>query len=241
MENVLVTGGAGGIGSAIAELLYKKGYNITILDNSEESINEMKRKFKDMTFYNVDVTNIEQVKKCYTQIAKEKVIDHIVCLAGRALKDEWKRFEDQDIYEIHKSIELNLLGHINVIHSFLPLLKKSKNNKTVTLISSINAFSDFGLPAYSASKSGMYGLVKCLCSEFGQDNIRINSVSPGTIVTPATEKEPKDFDQLLKSTAIGHFATKEEVAEMVNFIINNNGITGQNFVIDAGQSVVLKK
>lgn len=241
MENVLITGGAGGIGSAIAQLLCSKGYGVIVLDNNNKNINDLQKLHKGISCYNVDVTNISQLKECYNEISKKCIIDHIVCLAGRALEDEWKSFEEQDLNEIHKSIEVNLLGHINVIHSFLPLIKKSKNNKTITLISSINAFSDFGLPAYSASKSGMYGLVKCLCSEFGRYNIRINSISPGTIVTPATEKEPKDFEKLLRSTAIGHFATKEDVADMVSFIINNNGITGQNFVIDAGQSVVLKK
>lgn len=84
----------------------------------------------------------------------------------------------------------------------------------------------------------MYGLVKSLCSELGSNNIRINSISPGTIITPATELEPKNFDNLLKGTAIGKFATKEEIAKTVKFIIETNGITGQNFIVDAGQSSI---
>ena len=81
----------------------------------------------------------------------------------------------------------------------------------------------------------------CLCSEFGKYGIRINSISPGTIVTPATAKEPKNFEELQKETAIGKFATKEDVACCVRFIIETQGITDQNIVLYAGQSTIFKK
>ena len=241
MKNVLVTGGAGGIGTAIVEELVNNGYNPIIIDIDVENMEKNKNKFNLSDTWDLDVTDIERLVKFRDDLPKDFSLDHIVCLAGRALENEWRPFLEQDIYEIQKSINLNLIGHINVIHTFLPLLNKKSNDRSITLISSINAFGDFGLPAYSSSKSGMYGLVKSLCSEFGKDKIRINTISPGTIVTPATEKEPKDFDTLLKGTAIGKFATKEEVAKTVRFIIETSGITGQNVVIDAGQSTILKK
>lgn len=242
MKNVLVTGGAGGIGSAIVKELLTTGYNPIILDIDEKNMEALEGKYNLLYTWNLDTTNVDALQQHRNKLPNEFCIDHIVCLAGRALEDEWQQFEKQDIKQIQKSIELNLIGHINVIHTFLPILKKSKEkSKSITLISSINAFGDFGLPAYSSSKSGMYGLVKSLCSELGKDGIRINAISPGTVVTPATELEPKNFDVLLKGTAIGQFATKEEIANTVRFIIETQGITGQNIIVDAGQSSILKK
>jgi NAD(P)-dependent dehydrogenase (short-subunit alcohol dehydrogenase family) len=225
----------------VKELLDKE-YKPIILDIDLKNIEEMKEKYSVLDVWNLDTTNVIRLQEFRDKLSDEFCLDHIICLAGRALEDEWKEFEKQDIIHIQKSIELNLIGHINIIHTFLPILKKSKaKSKSITLISSINAFGDFGLPAYSSSKSGIYGLVKSLCSELGKERIRINAISPGTIVTPATELEPKNFDNLLKGTAIGEFATKEEIAKTVRFIIETNGITGQNIIVDAGQSTVLKK
>lgn len=239
MKNVLVTGGAGGIGSAIVDELLKGGYNPIVLDIDNKNNEKLKSKYKNIEIWNLDTTNISQLIKSKENLPDDFVIDHIVTLAGRALENEWQEFEKQDIYEIQKSIELNLIGHMNVIHTFLPILKKSDaSDKSITFISSINAIRNYGLPAYSAAKSGMYGLVKSLCKELGEQSIRINSISPGTIVTEATEAEPKDFDELLKGTAINRFATKEEIASMVRFILETKGITGQNIIVDAGQSSI---
>lgn len=239
MKNVLVTGGSGGIGSAIVDELFKNGYNPIVLDIDDKNNQKLKDKYQNIEIWNLDTTNILELKKFKENLSTNFVIDHIVTLAGRALENEWQEFEKQDIDEIRKSIELNLLGHINVIHTFLPVLKNSDaNNKSITLISSINAIKNYGLPAYSAAKSGMYGLVKSLCLELGKENIRINSISPGTVVTEATEKEPKDFTELLKGTAINSFATKEEIAKTVKFVLETHGITGQNIIVDSGQSSI---
>lgn len=239
MKNVLVTGGAGGIGTAIVEELFSNGYRLIILDIDSKNMENLKKQYNAIEMWNLDTTDVEKLQEFKKSLPEDFCIDHIVTLAGRALENEWQVFEKQDINEIKKSIELNLIGHINVVHTFLPILKKSKeDNKSITFISSINAIRNYGLPAYSAAKSGMYGLVKSLCLEFGNEGIRINSVSPGTIVTPATELEPKNFEELLKGTAIGKFATKEEIAKTVKFIIETKGITGQNFIIDAGQTSI---
>lgn len=239
MKNVLVTGGAGGIGSAIVDELFKRGYNPIVLDVDTKNNEKLKGKYKNLEIWNIDTTNVSELKKIRENLPSDFYIDHIVTLAGRALENEWQAFEKQDIDEIRRSIEINLIGHMNVIHTFLPVLKKSDvDDKSITLISSINAIRNYGLPAYSAAKSGMYGLVKSLCLELGKQNIRINSISPGTIITEATQTEPKDFDELLKGTTNNKFATKEEIARTVSFILETKGITGQNIIVDGGQSSI---
>lgn len=238
MTSVLITGGAGGIGTAISEKFIDEGYFVYILDfDSVASRKLMDRYGSDKcAIIHLDVTDTNAIKKCVLSLDDSFSINHIVTLAGRAMEGEWKPFEKQELQIIEDSIKVNLLGHINIIHAFLPYLKKAEGDKSVTMISSINAMTGFNLPAYSAAKAGLYGFVNGIVHEFGQAGIRINTVSPGTVRTAATLSEPKDFNQLLETTALGKFATVEDVAKMVYAICNDFvSVTGQDFVIDAGQ------
>ena len=238
-KNVLITGGAGGIGSEIVKRFIEGGFFVHVIDIDTKGAKELLTTFgKDnINVINVDVTD-ESALKNYVLSLKDFSIEHIITVAGRALCDEWKGFLNLGLDSVKKSVELNLLGHLNVIHEFAPFLTKTSNNKSVLMISSINALGGFGLPAYSAAKAGLVGFMNATAFEFGDLGIRINVLSPGTIVTEATKKEPKDFGSLLNGTAINKFATADEVADLSFRICNDfTSVTGQNFIIDAGQSI----
>ena len=231
-KNVLVTGGSGGIGGKIVEELIKTEYSPIVLDVVKTSNQHVK-------FWKSDVTNVSELQDLKKDLPEDFTIDHIVCVAGRSLLDDRKPFIEQDIEQIHKSIDLNLVGHLNVLHTFLPILKKSSEpDKTITIISSINALRNYICPTYSSAKAGIYGLIKPLCAELGQDGIRVNAISPGTVVTQLTLSEPKNWEKLLNGTALNRFATTDDIAKTVKFLIENPGITGQNIVVDAGQTSV---
>lgn len=240
---VLVVGGAGGIGQAIIQMILDYGYEVLCLDRRGENIQGAAEKFPGVSFEKCDTLDIESLITIRENMKRAQGIDknfslaHIVYVAGGAGEGEWKPFDQQDLSEITDSIRINLFGCINVLHTFLPLLEKSPNSKrSVVLISSINALRSFGLPGYSAAKAGLIGLVNALAGELGMRSIRINALSPGTVPTPRTKTEPKDFDSLLQTTLLNRFANTKNVAEGVLLLLENEGITGQNLVIDAGQS-----
>lgn len=239
MKNVLVTGGAGGIGSSIVKAFIKSGYFVYIVDTDVNGSKELVAQCgkEHCCAANLDVTDTDAIKNFIASLGDNITFNHIVTLAGRALEGEWLPFGEQSLQTVEKSVKLNLLGHINIIHAFLPLLKKADGDRSILMISTINASQNFGLPAYSAAKSGLYGLMNGIVGELGEMGIRINTVSPGTVLSPATEKEPKNFDKLLKTTAINKFATSDEVADVVVSVCDRFiSITGQNIIIDAGQS-----
>ena len=221
--NVLISGGAGGIGSAISKKFLSMGFTVHSIDIQDVNLGER------FINHKVDVLDIKQLLKLKEEL-KGMRFCHIITLAGRALDDEWKDFSDSNYETIEGSINLNLVGHLNVIRAFADQLDKS-----IVLISSINAYGGFGLPIYSAAKAGLIGFAKASKEEFLKKGIRINVVAPGTIITPATEKEPKDFSELLKGTKSGRFATKEEVADLVFELCENSDETGQVKIIDEGQ------
>ncbi len=237
MKNVLITGGAGGIGSEIAKRFVNSGYFVYVLDTDEKASKTVKNELGDnCSFINVDVTDTKALSS-FISFNKDLTFNYVITCAGRALENEWKPFEEQNIDTIKDSVELNLIGHLNVIHSTLPMLKRATGDKAILTISSINAIKDFGLPIYSTAKAGLCGFCSVMANEFGKMGIRINSLLPGTVITKATQKEPKDFDKLLKTTSLGYFTTSLDVANLAFDICNTySSMTGQSIILDAGQS-----
>lgn len=97
-----------------------------------------------------------------------------------------------------KSIDINLMGHVNVIHEFYPYMKNLNGQKSITMISSINSFASYGLAGYSAAKSGLNGFMYAIAQELSRYNIRINIVSPGTVVSNLSLNEDKKDWEILK-------------------------------------------
>lgn len=240
MKNVLVTGGAGGIGSSISKTFMDHGYFVYIVDTDTEASAKLVRECGSdrCCAVSLDVTDPAAIRSYCASLPEDFALTHIVTLAGRALENEWLPFHEQDLDSAERSVKLNLLGHINVIHSFLPFLRKAEGDRSIVMISSINASEHYGLPVYSAAKSGLYGFMNGIVGELGKDGIRINTVSPGTVMTPATMTEPKDFDKLLQGAALNHFASTDDVAAAVYSVCTVfHSMTGHNLILDAGQSV----
>lgn len=239
MKNILISGGAGEIGKHIVREFVKNNDRVYVIDTDKKGLEELVLEMGEAYVIPIalSVTDVAALQQYSSSLGNSFSLDHIITLAGRALEGEWIKFEKQDLNVIHRSMDLNLLGHINVIHTFYPYLKKSKEDKSVLMISSINALSNYGLPGYSAAKSGLVGLMNAVVDEFGADGIRINVLSPGTVVTPATLKEPKNFEALLEGTAMRRFVTPEEVAALAYQMSSTfRSMTGHNVVLDAGQS-----
>ena len=239
MKNVLITGGAGGIGSEISKVFLEKGYFVLIVDTDAAAGEKLVEQYgaDKCRMVQLDVTDNAALEQFAASLGEAFALNHIITLAGRALEDEWIPFVRQGMDMIERSVKVNLLGHIGAVHAFLPCLQRGDGDKSVLMIATINAMTNFGLPGYSAAKAGLTGFVNAMVGEFGKEGIRINTISPGTVVTEATLTEPKDWDALRKTTAINRFAPAEEVAKMAFGICEEfTSVTGQNFVIDAGQT-----
>ena len=125
------------------------------------------------------------------------------------------------------------------IRTFLDLLDDASSKKSVILMSSINAYGGFGLPIYSSAKAGLVAFSKSVHPHLSKLGVRVNTICPGTIVTEATLGEPKNFEELLKTTKLGRFMTKEEVADLTYELCELSNETGKVFNIDAGQNEVV--
>lgn len=241
MNYVLITGGSGGIGTIVVNRFLCAGLKVIIFDLDENSSRKIvEANQESLLFFKVNMSNADEIIEISKKLAHIGIrIQHCISLAGGALIEEFGGLEKLDSDLIEKSIKLNLSSHIILSKNILPLMKNCDlPNKSITFISSINALMDFGLPAYSAAKSGLLGITKVLSSEVGKYNIRVNSVLPGTTITKRTSSEPKTYDEYLKGSLLSRFATADEIAEVIYCISEKlTCITGQHIIADCGQTV----
>jgi len=236
----VITGGSGGIGRSVVKKFLENNNKVVVLDVNEITDKEILEN-KNFYYIKVDVTDFTQIQKAREIIEKDYgLIDHIISMAGINMKSEIGGMETITLEDIDKSVKLNLTSHIYLVKILLDLLKKSKRNaKTITMISSINAISDHGLPAYSAAKSGMYGFMKAIARQMGNIDIRVNTLSLGTVPHDKDTIEGNEyFEEKAQKLAMKEFVKPKDVAEAIYALVYHmNGITGQNIILDMGQSI----
>lgn len=230
-ETVLIVGGHGALGQALTPKLEAQGYHVIIGDMvaSGDSCN----------FYNLDATDPDSIESFVRTIENEgKEISHVVNVVGGLIESGLTDIFNTSVAEIDKTIELNLKSQLYAVRFLGEHLRKaSGENKSFTLISSINAHAGYSIPFYSAAKSGLHGFIKPVALELGAHNVRINIVTPGSVKTPSTEDQPKNFKARAEATALKRLCTPDEVADAIIASITLTGITGQEFIVDAGQSI----
>lgn len=236
----VITGGNGGIGRSVIRKFLQNGDKIIVLD-IQEIKDEKILNNKDFLFIKTDVTEASQIQIA-KKIIEEKYgyVDNIISMAGVNMKSEIGGMETITIEDIDKSIKLNLNSHIYLVKIFLDLLKKSKlSKKTITMVSSINAIADFGLPAYSAAKSGIYGFMKSITNSMAQLGIRVNTISLGSVPHNNEKIEGNPyFQQKLEKIPMNEFVRPKDVADTIySLIYIMKGIVGHNIILDMGQSV----
>lgn len=236
----IITGGSGGIGRSVVRKFLENKDKVIVLDVSEMKDDKIISN-ENFMFIKTDVTNVEQIQRA-KEIIEEKYnyVDNIVSMAGINMKSEIGGMDTISIEDIDKSIKLNLNSHIYLVKIFLELLKNSKEvRKNIIMISSINAISDHGLPAYSAAKSGLYGFMKSITNSMANQGIKVNTISLGTVPHNNENIEENEyFQSKLQNIAIKDFVRPQDVADTIyDLVYILKGIIGQNIILDMGQSI----
>lgn len=246
----IVTGGATGIGRAIALEFARHGANIAFNYFGEESDDELaaeaERTAREITqlevrvFYErCDVRESDQVQE-FVRRARETLggIHFLINNAGiardRAL---WRLTDDQ----WRSVIDTNLTGAFHMIRAVAPYFRRQSDGKIVN-ISSVHALrSEFGLANYSASKAGLLGLTRSAALELGPSNVNVNAVTPGYIrTTRLTNAVPAEIlDQARERSALGRLGDPTDVAHVVLFLCSEfaRHITGAVIPVDGGDGI----
>ena len=233
-ETVLIVGGSGFLGSALIPELEKNGYDVIVGDKNPPKAQE------GAVFIQLDATNPDSISTFRENIEKNNIqISHVVSLVGGCVETGLTNIFQTSAAEIDETVDLNLKSQLYIVR-FLGehLMATKRANKSFTLLSSINTHAGYSIPFYSAAKGGLHPFIRPVAIELGLGGVRINIVTAGTIRTPSTENQPKNFEERAKSAALKRLITPNEVIHtIINSSIKSTGTTGQEFVVDAGQSI----
>lgn len=249
-KTAIITGGAMGNGLGIVNVFLKYGARVIILDYSDEIVNtirDLKNKGYDVVGYKVDVKD----EKMIEQVAKdiENKFDKIDILVNNAGICMLKKFEDMSLELRDKHFDINIKGTWNVTKYILPLMKKASKGSIINL-SSVTGISvaDVGEVAYATTKAAILGFTKSLAIELVANNIRVNAILPGYILTPMVEKmamvsnkeDPqKVIDGIKGAIPMKRLGNTLEIGELAAFLAcdESSYITGQGIVIDGASTL----
>lgn len=233
---VVITGGTRGIGLVTAKLLASEGAKVIACSRHPDK----KLKVKNISFKSNDVTDYISCKKlCKSIINKYHKIDVLINNAG-ILKDTLT--EKMSALDFDTVIKTNLYGTFNMTKAVLPYMQKQKYGNIINLSSFVAQYGSFGQANYVASKSGIEGLTKTWAKEFARhgENIRVNCVAPGVILTDIFQNTPKEIlNTLAKNSCLKRLTNASEIANVILFLASNDSscITGSIIHADAGAKI----
>jgi len=237
----IVTGGAAGIGSAIAVALAEEGCDVAVVDSGNvEQAKVTVRAVEDAgrrgLFLQRDVRDHDRAAEVVQHVlAQLGRLDILVCNAGITQDGViWKMTEQQ----WDAVLDVNLKGYFNYNKAAAALFKDQKRGKIVN-ISSINGLrGKFAQTNYSASKGGIIAMSKALAQELGKFNVNVNVVAPGMVMTDmARQLAPEFLTKATDESALGRLATPADCANVVVFLCSERSrhITGEVITVDGGQ------
>lgn len=213
---VLVTGGSRGIGHAVTQELSQKE-NWEIIAPSREKL---------------DLTNFNSIVQFTKDIAP---FNALVNVAGL---NELKTLENIDDETLDIMLKTNLSGPLKLIQAIVPGMKTLGGGKILSFSSIWGMRSKEIRTLYSMGKFGLRGMTAALARELGPDNILLNTIAPGYVLTDMTFKNVPEEERkkICKEIPLGRMAQPEEIAKVVSFLISpdNTYITGQTIIVDGG-------
>lgn len=241
--SILITGATGAIGSAAVDLFLETGWAVLGLDRDPSVVDRENEGFQGAQ---VELTEEAALDDALSALEDMPPLLHVVAVAGGALPEEPKTQDDLTKVSVElfrSSIEQNLISQFITVKACLPWLRASpQRDRSVSLTSSFNALSGYGMAGYSAAKAGLIGLMHATAPHLGAEGIRVNVIAPGTVKTPRTESiwshVPGHFEQLAATAALGRLGDPIDIAKAYRAIaLELSHVTGQVLVVDGGQLV----
>ena len=237
-KNVLVTGGASGIGQATAIRFLEEGCAVCILDSSAEARARVSRELPALTgAIDADVSNLEQVQAAFAEAIKRMgSVDVLINNAGISIRHD---FLDITPDEWDKVLGVNLKGVFYVAQT---AARHMMGKGSGVILNTASTAGSTGYPHYadySASKGGVIALTLAMALELAPV-IRVNAISPGYVLTPMQRAEYTDamLDAVNRKIPLGRHAKPEEIAGLFAYLASEDAAfaTGQVYVMDGAET-----
>jgi NAD(P)-dependent dehydrogenase (short-subunit alcohol dehydrogenase family) len=239
----VITGGASGIGRAIAARLSTEGFGLAVLDQNRAGAVETAG--EDGLGLEVDVSDAQDVERAMAQVVERfGRLDLLVNNAGITGSRLATTCHETPVEEWDRVHAVNLRGPFLCARAALPTMLRQASGHIITIVSVAGMFATPGRCAYTASKGGALMLTKSLAVDYANRGIRANAICPGWVQTPMTQWRldvPELHQDVAATIPMGRVAQPDEIAEVVALLASERlrYVTGQAFVIDGGLTASL--
>jgi NAD(P)-dependent dehydrogenase (short-subunit alcohol dehydrogenase family) len=246
-RRAVVTGAGNGIGRETAKVCAREGARVGVLDVDAEAtartVSEVEAAGGEALALVADLTDEQRVEAAVADVvAAWDGLDCVIGCAGVQLAGQDDRADRLSLDVWRRTLDINLTGMFLISKHGIRELLRNGGGTVVLVCSPTGLFGCApGYDAYSTSKAGVYGLVRVMAADYGQENIRINGVVPGYTRTPMTEwVTPEEHEALLETIPLRRAGQPEEVAETVAFLASDRTpyVTGAVWSADGGMTAV---
>jgi 3-oxoacyl-[acyl-carrier protein] reductase len=235
----VITGAAGGIGKAAAELFASEGARVAIWDISDQGVataSEINEKYKNSCrFYKVNTSSLqaaeEGAKKVFEDFGR---IDILINNAGITRDATLKKITAEQWQQV---IDVNLTGVFNCTKAIHSYMVDQGYGRIVNTSSVVGLYGNFGQTNYAATKAGLIGMTKTWAKELGRKGVTVNAVAPGFIGTDMVRAMPEKVIAMMEEkTPLGRLGRPDEVAKAYLFLASDDAafITGTCLSVDGG-------
>lgn len=240
-RTALVTGGNGGIGSAITRRLVREGLHVVVAcypaetDAAKEWYQQHNFNEGNVSILPLDVSDTKQCNEVLEQLIKDrKRIEILVNNAGVTRDSSFRKMSSAQWHDV---INVNINSLFNVTHPLFHIMCKEGYGRIIN-ISSINGLKgQFGQVNYSTSKAGVIGFTKALAAEGAKYGVTVNAIAPGYTRTPMVDEiNPEVLKSIADEIPLKRLAKPEEIAGVVAFMISDDAgyITGSTVSVNGG-------
>jgi len=239
---VLITGGATGIGEAFVSQFARQGARVAFLDIQDEPAHRLCQQLTAdgclaPVYVHCDLTDVGALQTAVRQVLTE--LGGVDVLVNNAANDARHALDEVTPEYWDRCMEQNLRHHFFCIQAVLPAMKEAGRGSIINMSSIAWMIPTTGLPVYITAKAGIVGLTRTLAHDLGPNNIRVNTVLPGAIVTEKQKRlvyTPEYKANILANQSLKRDILPDDVARLVLFLASEDAsaITGQSYVIDGG-------
>lgn len=230
-KTALVTGGAGGIGTAVCRALARDGYRVAVgYHTSKDKAELLARELGGVAVYG-DVGDPESVEAMFAEIGE---IDLLVNNAGVA---HYGLITDLTYHDWRALMRVNLDGAFLCCRAAVPGMVRKKAGNLIIISSMWGQVGASCEAAYSASKAALCGMTKALAKELAPSGVRVNCIAPGVVRTPMLKDFTEaDLENLRLETPLERLGEPEDVAELVSYVASEKAkfLTGQVIGLNGG-------
>jgi 3-oxoacyl-[acyl-carrier protein] reductase len=240
-KRVLVTGGVSGIGLAQAQAFLEKKAQVFVIDKNQmkEEVEWKKNYGSSFSFFKVDVSKVEEVKKLY-----EQILDIDILLNTAGILDAYATLEETELEQWNKVFATNIVSQFLLTKAFLPSMLKKDKGVIINMASIAGLVAGGGGIAYTASKHAIVGFTKQLALDYAKLGIRVYAIAPGAIKTPMNAADFAGDGRIAKEVAdktpVGRWANPCEVADLTLFLASEKASYMQGAVVPIDGGWTLK-